>query len=296
MEIRSLSQVTLLCCSCTQCFPRAPQCFCYKMPQEGKKQQNTVVFHVQVIKRKYNCSDLKALGRKGALSATICWQTGERKCVGCCHLRDLPTPQLHRCSPEKTFLLLAALSQRQCGNTETASGCIPTQNSPVCLLCQPISERNRQELKERCPEQGLASGVLPQGILCTQKNFLVSQYEPSLFLPWCFTLTCLAAFLMVFLKPYIRNCLLDSSFRLCSHRPQSTLSAILTFFLKGWLQDSCFSFPLPSCPHSTNSNFCEELAFGMEALSLSNHRAISRIVSSGVFGYSKCPYCPSCFH
>lgn len=190
---------------------------------------------------------------------------------------------LHRCSPEKkSFLLLPAISQRQRGNTETAFSCIPTQNCPVCFrglsytstVRQPISERNRKELKERCPEQCLPSGVPPQGILCTQQNFLVSQYEPSLFLPCCFTLTCLIAFFMVFLKPDFRNCLLDSSFHLCSHRPQPTLSAILTFFSTGWLQDSYFSFPLPSCPHSMNSNFCEELAFGIEVLSLSNHRTI----------------------
>lgn len=138
----------------------------------------------------------------------------------------------------------------------------------------------------------MASVVPPQGILCTQQNLLVSQYEHSLFLPWSFALTCLAAFLMVFLKPDLRNCLLGSSFHLCSHRQQFTLSAIFTSFSKGgWLQDSCFSFPLPSSPLSTNFNLCGELAFRMETQSLSNHRAIcySRIAGSGVFGYSRCP-------
>lgn len=130
MEIRSLPQVALLCCSCTQGFPRAPQCFCCKMPQEGQKLQNTVVFHVQVIKGKYNCSDLKALGRKGALSATICWRIGERKCVECCHL-TYPHPSCTDAPQRKSFLLLAAISHRRRGNTETAPPHIPTQNSSV---------------------------------------------------------------------------------------------------------------------------------------------------------------------
>lgn len=75
---KSLLQVALSWCSCTQCFPRALQCCCCKLPQEGQMLQNTVVFHIEVIKRKYNHCGLKALNRKGALSATICWRIGER--------------------------------------------------------------------------------------------------------------------------------------------------------------------------------------------------------------------------
>jgi len=106
--LKSLAQVALSCCSCTERCPRALQRFCCKLPQEGQKLQSTVVFHIGVIKRKYNLCGLKALDRKGGLSATICWQMGERKYVERPHMqRPAWTPAAQMLLRARSFLLPA---------------------------------------------------------------------------------------------------------------------------------------------------------------------------------------------
>lgn len=179
--LKSLPQVALSCCSCAQCFPRALECRCCKLPQEGQTLQNTVVFHIEVIKRKYNRCGPKALDRKGALSATICWRMGEGKYVERPHLQRparTPAAQMLRAN---SFLLPAAVSQGQRGDMHPCPEpllCIwEVCHTPVQTVAQPVSERNRKralfkkkkkEFKEGLPESCCASAVPPQGSPCTQ--------------------------------------------------------------------------------------------------------------------------------
>lgn len=110
--LRSLPQVAPPCRSCAHRFPRALRCRRRKLPQEGQTLQNTVVSHIEAIKRKYNRCGPKALNRKGALSATICWRMGERKYAECPHLqRPAQTPGAQMLPRAKIFLLPAEVAQ-----------------------------------------------------------------------------------------------------------------------------------------------------------------------------------------
>lgn len=145
--------------------------------------------------------------------------------------RDLPRPQLHRCSPEQKVFSFQ-LQHHKCDvvTWRPASACIPTQN-PSCAfgrfaihrdkLCLSLSVKGTgKELKEGLLERSRASAVPPQGTPSMQHNSLVSQYEHCLFLPQCSCSTCLPTFLMIFSNQFLGLPCFSSGFHLYSHSPQ----------------------------------------------------------------------------